>query len=247
MPDNERFSDREIERDLRDLGARIEYPPTPDLAQAVRRQIDEEDAGQQARRGGFWPSFLSPRWAVPAAALVLIAVAVFSPEVRGTLSDLIVSEEASNSGQQAGTGGSAARPESGGTEDAGSSVASGARVSSADAASEARMKAESSGQATGCPPPYLEVAPARAAPGATFRLHGAGFSTVCDESKPAQGIRIDFRRNGRTWKLATIEADRQLAFDTRLRVPAGARAGQATVLATTRSGEHVKERFIVLR
>jgi hypothetical protein len=40
MPDNERFSDSEIERDLRDLGARIEYPPTPDVASTVRRRID---------------------------------------------------------------------------------------------------------------------------------------------------------------------------------------------------------------
>lgn len=247
MPDNERSSDREIERDLRDLGARIEYPPTPDLAQAVRRQIDEEDAGRQARRGGFWPSFLSPRWAVPAAALVLIAVAIFSPAVRGTLSDLIVSEEASNSGQQAGAGGSAARPERGGQEDAGSSVARGAQASSGEAASEEPMKAESSGQATGCPSPSVEAAPARVAPGATFRLHGAGFSTACDESKPEQGIRIDFSQGGRIWKLATVEADSQLTFDARMRVPAGARAGQATVLATTRSGEHAKERFIVLR
>lgn len=105
MPDNERFSDRELERDLRDLSARIEYPPTPDLAQAVRRLIDEEDAGQPARRGRFWPSFLTPRWAMPAAALVLIAVAVFSPEVRGTLSDPIVSEDVSSSEQQADAGG----------------------------------------------------------------------------------------------------------------------------------------------
>ena len=239
MPDNERFSDREIERDLRDLGARIEYPPTPDLAQAVRRQIDEEDAGRQARRGGFWHYFLSPRWAVPAAALVLIAVAIFSPAVRGTLSDLIVSEEASNSGQQAGAGGPAARPESGGTEDAGSSVARGASESQ-----ETQMSAD---EATGCPSPSLEAEPARAAPGATFRLHGAGFSTACDDSKPAQRIRIDFRQGVRTWKLATVDADGQLTFDARMRVPAGARAGQATVRATTRTGEHVKERFIVLR
>ena len=246
MPDNERFSDREIERDLRDLGARIEYPPTPDLAQAVRRQI-EEGAGQNARRGGFWHYFLSPRWAVPAAALVLIAVAIFSPAVRGTLSDLIVSEEASNSGQQAGAGGPAARPESGGQEDAGSSVASGAQASSTEAASEEPMKAESSGQATGCPSPSLEAAPARAAPGATFQVSGSGFSSGCDKIRPARDVRIDFRQNGRTWKLATVDADGQLTFDARMRVPAGARAGQATVRATTRAGEHVKERFIVLR
>lgn len=246
MPDNERFSDREIERDLRDLGARIDYPPTPDLAQTVRRQI-EEGAGQSARRGGFWHYFLSPRWAVPAAALVLIAVALFSPAVRGTLSDLIVSEEASNSGQQAGSGGSAPRPESGGQEDAGSSVTRGAQASSTEAASEEPMKAESSGQANGCPSASLEAEPARAAPGATFRLRGSGFSSGCDKIGAARDVRIDFRQNGRTWNLATVDADRDLTFEARLHVPAGAHPGQATVRATTRSGEHVKERYIVLR
>lgn len=228
MPDNGRFSDGELERDLRDLGARIEYPPTPDLAQAVRRQIDEEDVVQQNRRGGFWSSFLSPRWTVPAAALVLIAVAVFSPAVRGMLSDLIVSDEGSNSGQQAGAGGSAARPESRGTE----------------AASESTMMAAS---ATGCPSPSLETEPASAAPGTKFQLRGNGFTSDCDEIRPARDIRIDFRQNGRTWELATVDADRQLTFDARVRVPTGARPGQATVLATTRSDELVKKRFLVLR
>ena len=244
MPDNERFSDGEIERDLRDLGARIEYPPTPDLAQTVRRQIDEEDTGQQARR--FWPSLLSPWWAMPAAAVVLIAVAVFSPAVRGTLSDLIVSEDASNSEQQAGAGGSAARPESNVQEDAGSSVARGAQASSAEGASASTMMAAST-HATACPSLSLEAEPARAAPGATFQIRGQGFSSGCDKIRPTRDIRIDFRQDGKTWKLATVDADTQLTFDARMRVPAGARAGQATVRATTRSGEHVKERFIVLR
>jgi len=247
MPDNERFSDREIERDLRDLGSRIEYPPTPDIASTVRRQIDEEDAAQQNRRSGFWPSFVSPRWAATAAALVLIAVAIFSPAVRGTLSDLFVSGGASKSGQQAGAGGSATRPESGGTEDAGSSVASGAQASSAEGASGPPMMAQSSGEATSCPSPSLEADPARAAPRATFQLRGHGFSSGCDKVRPAQDIRIDFRQGERTWRLTNVDADRQLTFDARVRVPAGAKSGQATVRATTRSGELVKERFIVLR
>jgi hypothetical protein len=249
MPDNGPFSDRELERDLRDLGARIEYPPTPDLSQAVRRQIDEEDAGRQARRGGFWPSLLSPRWAATAAAVVLIAVAVFSPAVRGTISDLIVSEEAANSGQQAGAGGSAARPDSGGAEDAGSSAASRAQPTSGEDSSRSATPdsaIEAAGVAT-CPSLSLEARPARAAPETTFRLHGDGFSTVCDKSRPAQDIRIEFRQDGRIWKLATVDADRQLTFDARLRVPAGARQGQATVRATTRTGELVKEQFLVLR
>ena len=251
MPDSGRFPDRDIERDLRDLGARIEYPPTPDLAQAVRRRIDEEAAGQQIRRGGFWPSFLSPRWAVVAAALVVVFVAALSPTLRTTLSDLFVSGGASSSGQQAGAGGSAAKPESGGREDAaGSSVASGAQASSAEGASASSIMPASGGDeacVAPCSSLSLEARPARAVPGATFRLHGEGFSTVRDEAKPAQDVRIDFRQDGRIWKLATVDADRGLTFEARLRVPAGARPGQATVRATTRSGELVEKHFIVLR
>ncbi|HET7273234.1 MAG TPA: hypothetical protein VFI90_19360, partial [Rubrobacter sp.] len=190
MPDNGRFSDGEIERDLRDFGARIEYPPTPDVASTVRRRIDEEDAGQQARRGGFWPSFLSPRWAVPAAALVLIAVAVFSPAVRGTLSDLFVAEETPNPGQQADAGGSAARPQSGGTEEAGSSVASGPQASSTKGASRSSGMPMSGGEAADCPSPSLEARPARAAARETFRVLGHGFTSGCDKTRPAHHIRI---------------------------------------------------------
>ena len=252
MPDNGRFSDGEIERDLRDLGARIEYPPTPDLAQAVRCQIDEEDAGQQARRGGFWPSFLSPRWAAVAAALVVVFVAALSPTFRTTLSDLFVSGESSNSGHQARDGSeageSAARPQSGGSgarsgQDAG--VAS--QAASSSAASRGKPASGESARDAACPSRSLEAKPARAAPEETFRLHGAGFSTVCAEARPAQDIRLDFRQDGKTWKLASVDAGRRLTFDARLRVPAGARPGQATVRATTRSGELVEDHFLVLR
>jgi hypothetical protein len=249
MPDNERSSDREIESELRDLGARIEYPPTPDLAQAVRRRIEEEGAGQHTPRNGYWPSFFSPRWAAIAAAVVVIFVAALSPTLRTTLSDLFVSGEAANSGEQAGAGGSAARPESGGQEDAGSSAASRAQPMSGEESSRSATP-ESGIEAVGvatCPSLSLEARPARATPETTFRLHGEGFSTVCNEARPAQDIRIDFRQNGRIWKLATVDADRDLTFDTRLRVPAGARSGQATVRATTLTGELVEEQFVLLR
>ena len=105
----------------------------------------------------------------------------------------------------------------------------------------------SAGEATGCPSPSLEAEPARAAPEAKFRLHGAGFSSGCDKIRPARDIRIGFRQDGETWKLATIDADRDLTFEARLRVPAGARPGKATVMATTRSGELAEEHFVVFR
>ena len=238
MPDSGRFPDRDIERDLRDLGARIEYPPTPDLAHRVRHRIDEEGADQHAPRNGYWPSFLSPRWAAVAAAVVVVFVAALSPTLRTSLSDLFVSGGASNSGQQAGSGGSAARPESGGSRDTEEPVASGARASSAESSSAA---------ATGCPTPSLEVEPARGATGATFWLHGNNFSTGCERLRPAKDIRVDFRQDGKTRRLATVDAGRDLTFDVKLHVPAGARFGQATVRATTRSGELFEEHFVVLR
>jgi hypothetical protein len=269
MPDSGRFPDRDIERGLRDLGARIEYPPTPDLAHAVRHRIEEEDVGQHTPRNRYWPSFLSPRWTAVAAAVVVVFAAALSPTLRTTLSDLFVSEDGANSGQQAGSGGSAVRPESGGSgarsgqeaggpagrpesggrEDTGSSAASRAQPMSGEESSQsdtAESGIDAGGVAT-CPSLSLEARPARAAPETAFRLHGEGFSTVCGEARPAHDVRIDFRQDGRIWKLATVGADRHLTFDTRLRVPAGARSGQATVRATTRSGELVDEHFVVLR
>lgn len=85
-PDRE----RDLDRELADLGFHIEYPPTPDLARSARRRIDEE-AARQARRGWFGSLPASPKWAAAAAALVLIlAVPVFSPAARDTLSSWLV-------------------------------------------------------------------------------------------------------------------------------------------------------------
>jgi hypothetical protein len=144
--------------------------------------------------------------------------------MRTTLSGLFVS------GQKAGPGaaGSAAKPEGGGSEDR---YKQGAGVAS---------------QATACPSPSIETVPARAAAGAEFRLRGHDFSSGCDRVTPAQGVTILFRQDGKTWKLTALDADRDLAFDTRLRVPKNAGPGRAIVLATTRSGERAKERFVAL-
>jgi len=95
-----------LEDELRDLGSLIEYPPTPDLARAARRRLEEDEA-QTPRRSWSWAQFLSPRWAV-AAVLVLIAIApVLSPGMRDAVGDLFVT------GQGAGSaaGGNAARVE----------------------------------------------------------------------------------------------------------------------------------------
>ena len=261
MPHSERPPERGLERDLRDLGSRIEYPPTPDLARAVRQRLDAEGARQAFGRG-FWRTLLSPRWAVPAAALVLVFFVALSPAVRGSLSDLFFSEQATSSGAGGGAqeGGSAARPESGGSDGrsgpeadvAPQAASSGAQDFAESGASGSAAAAGSAsaaaGAAVGCPGPYLEVEPARAAPGASFRLHGHNFSAGCEgiRIKPAKGIRIYFLQGGRTWRMANVDADRDLAFAIRLRVPADAEPGRATVRATIRSGEPVEKRLLVL-
>ena len=81
-------------------------------------------------------------------------------------------------------------------------------------------------------------------PERSFQLSGAQVSL---NFSPARGIEVYFLQAGETWPLATLDAGRNFTFDTRLRVPAGAEAGRATVRATTRSGEHVERRFLVLR
>jgi hypothetical protein len=101
--------------------------------------------------------------------------------------------------------------------------------------------------AQGCPSPSIRARPARAAAGAAFRLRGHGFSSGCDGVAPARGIAVHFLQAGETRKLATLDADSDLTFDTRLRVPDGAEPGPATVLVTARSGEPARTRFVVLR
>ncbi len=238
MPDDRRVSEREIEQGLRDLGARVEYPPTPDVARSVRLRLDEEQS-RQARRNWRWPPFLAPRLTAVAAALVLISVVALSPTVRATLSDFFVSSD--QTGSEAG--GSAARPEIGASQDR-ATQEEGAPSQAAGAS--AAMEDEG---AFGCPSPSVRANPARAAAGETFRLSGHDFSSDCGGvgTSPARGIEIYFLQAGETWPLATLDADRNLTFDTRLRVPALAEAGRATVRATTRSGEHVERRFLVLR
>ena len=86
MPDDRRFSDEEIDHSLGDLGARIEYPTTPDVAHTVRRKLDEEERSPEPRRTLRWPPFLAPRWMAVMAAVVVICVVALSPTPRTTLS-----------------------------------------------------------------------------------------------------------------------------------------------------------------
>lgn len=74
---DERIGDRELEAALRDVGARLRYPPSADLVPAVRARIGTE------RAGGLWALLRAPRVAfVPALAtlaLLLAATLAFQP------------------------------------------------------------------------------------------------------------------------------------------------------------------------
>ena len=166
-----------------------------------------------------------------AAALVVICVLALSPTLRTTLSGPFT--PSSQAGSEAG---SAARPEGGASED---------RYKQEDAAGA--PAGEQGEAATTCTPPSIEAVPARAAAGTKFRLRGHYFSSGCDRSTPSRSVKILFRQDGRTWRLTTLEADQNAAFEAELRVPTGARPGPARVQTILPTGERAEERFVVLR
>jgi len=90
--------DRDLERELRELGSRVEYPPTPDLARAVRSRLE---AGEQPapRRG--WFDLPVVRWTAVAAVVLLAAFPVLSPAMRDTVAGWFESGQVSSSGQAA--------------------------------------------------------------------------------------------------------------------------------------------------
>jgi hypothetical protein len=99
--------DRELEKELRDLGPNVEYPPTPDLARAVRRRLDQEGTGRRARSRMVWPPLPLSRWAVGAVALavalaLIVAAPVLSPTMRDTLTGRFEAGQTASSGQAAG-------------------------------------------------------------------------------------------------------------------------------------------------
>jgi hypothetical protein len=95
------MQDRELERELRELGSLIDYPPTPNVARAARNVLDEA-ANEQSRR--LRRAFPTMRWAAVAAAFVLVvAVPTLSPGLRATVSDWFVAEDVQSTGVDAGS------------------------------------------------------------------------------------------------------------------------------------------------
>ena len=99
--------DRDLERELKELGSTIYYPPTPDVARATRSLLDEE---QEDRPRRFRLTFPALQWAVVAAAFVLVvAVPTLSPGLRATVSDLFVAKDTQMAGEPAVDAGSSER------------------------------------------------------------------------------------------------------------------------------------------
>jgi hypothetical protein len=87
MPDRK----HELERELRELGSLIYYPPTPDAARAAHNVLDEEE---NDRPRTFRLAFPTLRWAVAAAFVVVVAIPALSPTLRTTVSDWFVAGDA---------------------------------------------------------------------------------------------------------------------------------------------------------
>jgi hypothetical protein len=104
-----------------------------------------------------------------------------------------------------------------------------------------------------CAGPTLRTEPARAAPGESFRLHGEWFFVGCNDmgrdqpEPPEKDIRVGFRQDDRTWRLATVDAKRGYSFDVKLAVPAEAKPGRAVVFADSTGSGTIEERFVVLK
>jgi hypothetical protein len=135
--------DRELERELRELGTLIDYPPTPNVARATRNLLDEA-ANEQPRR--FRRAFPTMRWAAVAAAFVLVvAVPTMSPGLRATVSDWFMvgtfyegnGVDAGSPERQSEAGAPAAGVSKGGTSPAQAPQFSGERISLREA--RARM------------------------------------------------------------------------------------------------------------
>lgn len=225
--------DRDLDRELQDLGPHVEYPPTPDLARSVRERLEAENAGAAA------PARTSPQlWWIAAAALVLlVAVPVFV----STLNNL---GGAFSSGASGGAAGGAAESGQQGAAD----------VAEPSVAMETGASAEA---ACASPEPVLQARPARAAAGDEFQIRGryfiAGFST-CDDTGsaspaaaqtiPASDVRVEFLQDGRSWDLGRLASDENSRLIAKLQVPADATPGRATVRATYGQGS-ADARFFV--
>ncbi len=246
--------DRDLDRELRDLGPSIEYPPTPDLAGSVRSRLEADDgaAAPPARGPQLW-------WIAAAAIVLLVALPVFA-SILNTMGGAFSGGAAAGGG---GGGAGVAESEKQGAAD----VAEPTQPSLAMESGASSSAGSGSAAACATPAPILEARPSRGAPGNEFSIRGryfvAGFS-VCDDTGsgspaaaqtvPARDVRVEFVQGKRTWELGSVEADKGSRIATELEVPEDARPGRAIVRATYGQGPpespygrtSVEARFFVL-
>jgi hypothetical protein len=67
-----------------------------------------------------------------------------------------------------------------------------------------------------------------------------------DPGVPARDVRLVFRQGGEEWDLGTVDADPELSFEVRARVPEGASPGPARIDATNGPFGQTGTRFRVL-
>jgi hypothetical protein len=238
--------DRDLDRELRDLGSRLQYPPVPDLVRSVRDRLETEDRTSGSSRSRSRPQL----WWIAAAALILIVgVPVFSLAMRDMVGGAF----------SAGGGAAGSAGESGGREkDAGPT-----RLTEEDAAGPTRSSGDDGSLAAGAgegtpssgaadsgasaasiedacfpPDPVLEAKPSRGAPGDGFGIRGENFDgnlRDCD-GDPARDVRVEFLQDGRKWELGRLVSDKNSRLAAKLEVPADAGPGRATVRATYGQG-----------
>lgn len=103
----------------------------------------------------------------------------------------------------------------------------------------------------GCASPTVTLSQREAAPGATVTIGGQHFGTECDEAgpaathdatgPPATGLEIIVRNGGTERVLATVDAEDDGTFSTRVRLPRDLAQGQADFFARDASGRQVGE------
>jgi hypothetical protein len=242
--------DRDLERELRDLGPRVEYPPVPDLARSVRGRLEAEDgtAGSPSRpRPQLW-------WIAAAALIVLAGIPALSLAMRDTVGGAAGGVAESGGGMTRLTEDSAAGPTRSAGDD-GSLAAGAGGGTPPSGAADTGASAASIEDACFSPEPVLETKPSRGAPGDGFGIRGKNFDgnlRDCDDD-PARGVRVEFLQDGRTWDLGRLASDEDSRLAAKLEVPADARPGPATVRTTYGKGSpkgpygpaSAKARFLV--
>lgn len=94
MPDREHDG---LERELREVCSRIDYPLTPDVSRTVKLRLE---AAEPTRRRRLPRMLARSGWAAAAAAAVLLSLSIISPAVRSNFSDIL------SAGASGGAGGS---------------------------------------------------------------------------------------------------------------------------------------------